>query len=67
MKEYRQMSNKQKNKAAQELGRMGKGKPKTLTDAERKRRAERLALARLKRWAGKNAADQGRATARKDV
>ena len=38
------------NKAAQELGRLGKGKPKTLTKAERKRRAERLAGARKKRW-----------------
>ena len=41
------------NKAAQELGRLGKGKPKTLTKAERKRRAERLADARKKRWASK--------------
>ena len=38
------------NNAAQELGRLGKGKPKTLTKAERKRRAERLAKAREKRW-----------------
>ena len=38
------------NKAAQELGRLAKGKPKTLTKAERKRRAERLAEARKKRW-----------------
>ena len=38
------------NKAAQELGRLGKGKPKTLTAAERKRRAVRLAEARKKRW-----------------
>jgi hypothetical protein len=28
------------NQAAQQLGRMGKGHPKTLTDAERARRAE---------------------------
>lgn len=41
------------NKAAQELGRLGKGKPKTLSKAERKRRAERLAKAREKRWADK--------------
>jgi len=41
------------NKAAQELGRLGKGKPKTLSKAERKRRAERLAEARKKRWPGK--------------
>lgn len=38
------------NKAAQELGRMGKGKAKTLTQAERKRRAQRLAEARKHRW-----------------
>jgi hypothetical protein len=41
------------NRAAQELGRMGKGKPKTLTDAERKRRSLRLAEARKKRWPSK--------------
>ena len=41
------------NKAAQQLGRLGKGKPKTLTKAERKRRADRLAKAREKRWADK--------------
>lgn len=38
------------NKAAQELGRLGKGKPKRITEEERKRRADRLANARLKRW-----------------
>jgi len=38
------------NKAAQALGRMGKGKAKTLTQAERKRRARRLADARKTRW-----------------
>jgi len=38
------------NKAAQELGRLCKGKPKTLTKVERKRRALRLAEARKKRW-----------------
>ena len=49
------------NKAAQELGRLGKGKPKTLTKAERKRRAERLAKARENRWADKaNAGGEGR-------
>ena len=41
------------NKAAQVLGRLGKGKPKTITKAERKRRADRLAKAREKRWADK--------------
>ena len=38
------------NKTAQKLGRMAKGKRKTLSKAERKRRAERLAIARQKRW-----------------
>ena len=38
------------NRAAQQLGRLAKGKAKTLSKAERKRRAERLAVARLKRW-----------------
>ena len=38
------------NRAAQQLGRMAKGKRKTLSKAERKRRAERLAVARQKRW-----------------
>jgi len=46
----RDVGEHQINKAAQELGRLGKGKPKTLTKAERKRRAERLAEARKKRW-----------------
>ena len=49
------------NTAAQQLGRLGKGKPKTLTKAERKRRAYRLAEARKKRWADKpNATHDGR-------
>jgi hypothetical protein len=38
------------NKAAQALGKLAKGKLKTLTKAERKRRKESLALAREKRW-----------------
>ena len=38
------------NKAAQELGRMGRGVPKTLSKAERKRRARHLAEARKRRW-----------------
>jgi hypothetical protein len=38
------------NKAAQALGKMGKGKPKTLTVKERRRRAASLAVAREKRW-----------------
>lgn len=39
-----------KNPHAQALGRLGKGKKKTLTKAERKRRKESLAKAREKRW-----------------
>lgn len=42
------------NKAAQALSRLAKGKPKNFTKAERKRRAERLAAARLKRWPAKS-------------
>jgi hypothetical protein len=41
---------KSMNKAAQALGRLGKGKPKTYSRAERKRRALRLAEVRKKRW-----------------
>ncbi|MDE2106128.1 MAG: hypothetical protein KGL39_53390 [Patescibacteria group bacterium] len=37
------------NKAAQALGRLAKGVPKTLTDEQRKFRAEQLAAARKKR------------------
>jgi hypothetical protein len=37
------------NKAAQSLGRLAKGVPKTLTDEQRKFRAEQLAAARKKR------------------
>jgi len=39
------------NKAAQKLGRMAKGVPKELTDAEIDRRKQRLADARKLRWA----------------
>jgi hypothetical protein len=38
------------NKAAQELGRLGKGKKKTLSPEEIERRKKRLAYAREKRW-----------------
>ena len=48
LKESRPIS--KPNKAAQALGRLGKGKKKTLTNAERKRRAARLAQARALRW-----------------
>lgn len=37
------------NRAAQALGRLAKGVPKTLTDEQRKFRAEQLADARKKR------------------
>lgn len=37
------------NKAAQALGRLAKGVPKTLTDEQRKFRAEQLSEARKKR------------------
>lgn len=42
------------NRAAQQLGRLAKGKPKTLTKSERARRAKSLAVARSKRWPGKS-------------
>ena len=38
------------NRAAQALGRLGRGKPKNYTAAELARRKKRLADARLKRW-----------------
>lgn len=38
------------NKAAQSLGRMGKDKKKTLSKAERKRRAEQMRLNQAARW-----------------
>ena len=38
------------NKAAQSLGKLGKGVPKMLTAKERRRRARSLADARKKRW-----------------
>jgi len=38
------------NKAASTLGKMGKGKPKRLTDQERDRRRESLKKARENRW-----------------
>lgn len=40
-----------KNPAAQALGRLAKGVPKTFTAAELARRKARLAAARKKRWA----------------
>jgi hypothetical protein len=38
------------NKAAQQLGRLGRGKKKTLTPAELKRRTAQLARVRARRW-----------------
>jgi hypothetical protein len=38
------------NKHAQQLGRLGKGKKKTLTPAEIKRRTAQLARVRKRRW-----------------
>ena len=38
------------NRAAQSLGKLGKGIPKTLTAKERRRRAKSLADARKNRW-----------------
>ena len=38
------------NKAASALGKLAKGKPKTLTKAEIEHRTKRLADARRKRW-----------------
>lgn len=38
------------DKNAQALGRKAAGKPKNFSAAERKRRADRLAAARAKRW-----------------
>jgi hypothetical protein len=38
------------NLSAQKLGRLGRGVPKRFSRAERRRRAKRLAVARLKRW-----------------
>jgi len=42
------------NKAAQQLGRLARGKPKRISQAESKRRRERLAEARKKRWPKKH-------------
>jgi hypothetical protein len=39
-----------KNPAAVALGKLGRGKPKTLSSAELARRSARLADARKKRW-----------------
>jgi hypothetical protein len=57
------------NKAAQQLGRLGKGKKKTLAPEEIERRKKRLADARGKRWPKKDgdnlANDQDQAPAPK--
>jgi hypothetical protein len=44
------MKKKEISEAARALGRLGKGKPKRFTAAERARRKKRLADARKKRW-----------------
>lgn len=44
------LTSKDKSFIASELGKLAKGKPKRLTDAERKRRGARLAEARKRRW-----------------
>jgi hypothetical protein len=41
------------NEFARQLGRLGKGKKKTLTAAQRAALAERLELARTRRWPAK--------------
>jgi hypothetical protein len=41
---------KPKNKAAQALGRLAKGKPKTITPQDREARRKRMADARALRW-----------------
>jgi hypothetical protein len=38
------------NKAARQLGKLGKGKPKQLTPEERERRRKRLEELRKRRW-----------------
>jgi ribosomal protein L44E len=38
------------NKAAQALGRLSKGKPKTLTKQQREFRRKQMEFARAKRW-----------------
>jgi hypothetical protein len=44
------MNTSTKNPAAQALGRLARGAKKTISNAERKRRAESLAEARKGRW-----------------
>lgn len=44
----------QKNAAAQELGRMGRGKPKKISKEESIRRSQSLAKARAMRWVKKD-------------
>lgn len=56
------------NKAAQSLGKMGKGVPKTLTAKERRRRAKSLAEARKLRWVRRqNPTGQPRAVSARSV
>jgi 4-hydroxy-L-threonine phosphate dehydrogenase PdxA len=46
------------NPHASALGKLGKGKKKTLTPAEVRRRTTQLAEARKKRWAGRKSSDR---------
>ena len=40
------------NENASALGKLGKGKPKQISEAERQRRAEHMRQAQKKRWVG---------------
>ena len=44
----------EKNKAAQELGRLGKGRPKNFSEEELQKRAERMKILNQKRHDSKN-------------
>ena len=50
------------NKAAQMLGRMGKGKPKNFTKAERARRAKRMRLLNAERSNGRQSKNEAMPT-----
>jgi len=47
------------NKHAQELGKLNKGRKKTLSLEDRHRKAKILAISRLKRWPKKTSLDFG--------
>jgi len=46
------------NQNAKALGKLGKGRPKTLTEAQRKASADRMRLAQKLRWKNKARQDQ---------